>query len=71
MSENHAPTRSSYRSRAAAVAAGFDEIVLDEVLHRRHMGSAAPKNPTTELLEVAVNRELLPDADIVLTKAYI
>ena len=29
------------------------------------MGSAAPKDPTTELLGVAVNEKLLPDADIV------
>jgi cytochrome P450 len=65
MAENHAATRSADRSRAAAVAADFDNIVLAQVRRRRQMGSAAPKDPTTELLDVAVNGELLPDADIV------
>lgn len=65
MSENHAATRSADRSRMAAVAAAFDEIVLAQVQHRRQMGSAAPNDPTTELLGVEVNGKLLPDADIV------
>jgi cytochrome P450 len=65
MVENHAATRSGDRPRTAAVAAGFDEIVLAQVRRRRRMGSAAPKDPTTELLGVAVNGGLLPDADIV------
>jgi cytochrome P450 len=65
MAENHAATRSGDRSRTAAVAAAFDEIVLAQVRRRRQMGSAAPKDPTTELLGVAVNGKLLPDADIV------
>ena len=65
MAENHAGTRSGNRSRTAAAAAAFDKIVLAQVRRRRQMGSAAPKDPTTELLGVAVNGGLLPDADIV------
>lgn len=65
MAENHAATRSADRSRTATVAAAFDEIVLAQVRRRRQMGSAAPQDPTTELLEARVNGELLPDADIV------
>lgn len=65
MSDNHAATRSADRSRTAAVAAAFDEIVLAQVRRRRQMGGTAPKDPTTELLSVAVNGELLSDADIV------
>jgi cytochrome P450 len=65
MAENHAATRSADRSRTAAVAAAFDKIVLAQVRRRRQLGSAAPNDPTTELLGIAVNGELLPDADIV------
>jgi hypothetical protein len=65
MAENHAATRSRDRSRTVAVAAAFDDIVLAQVQHRRQMGSAAPKDPTTELLAVTVNGGLLTDADIV------
>ena len=65
MAENHAATRSRDRSRTVAVANAFDEIVLAQVRRRRQMGSAAPKDPTTELLAVTVNGELLPDTDIV------
>ncbi len=65
MAENHAATRSVDRSRTAAVAAAFDDIVLAQVRRRRQMGDAAPNDPTTELLGVAVNGALLPDSDIV------
>jgi cytochrome P450 len=65
MGENHAATRSTDRSRTAAVAAAFDDIVLAQVRRRRQMGRAAPGDPTTELLEILVNGRLLPDADIV------
>jgi cytochrome P450 len=65
MRENHAATRSTDRSRTAAVAAAFDEIVLAQVSRRRQMGSSAPKDPTTELLAVAVNGQPLADRDIV------
>jgi cytochrome P450 len=65
MAENHAATRAGDRSRTATVAAAFDEIVLAQVRRRRQMGSAAPKDPTTELLGVTVNGGPLPDADIV------
>lgn len=65
MVENHAATRSADRSRTGAAAAAFDRIVLAQVQRRRQMGSAAPNDPTTELLGVAVNGSLLPDADIV------
>jgi len=65
MAENHAATRSADRSRTAAVAAAFDEIVAAQVRRRRELGSAAPRDPTTELLHVRVNHELLSDADIV------
>ena len=65
MADNHAATRSADRTRTASVAAAFDAMVLEQVRRRREMGSAAPKDPTTELLSVKVNGELLPDADIV------
>lgn len=65
MAKNHAAIRSADRSRTAAVAAAFDDIVLAQVRRRRQMGGAAPNDPTTELLSVAVNGGLLPDADIV------
>jgi cytochrome P450 len=65
MRENHAATRSTDRSRTAAVAAAFDAIVLAQVQRRRRMGAAAPADPTTELLGVVVNGRRLPDADIV------
>jgi len=65
MADNHAATRSGDRSRTAAVAAAFDEIVLAQVRRRRQLGSAAAKDPTTELLTVTVNGALMPDADIV------
>ncbi len=65
MGENHEATRSGDRTRTAAVAADFDEIVLKQVLRRRQMGSSAPDDPTTELLAVTVNGDLLTDADIV------
>jgi cytochrome P450 len=65
MAENHAATRSGDRSRTAAVASAFDEIVLAQVRHRRQMGGAAPKDPTTELLGITVDGKLLADADVV------
>lgn len=65
MADNHAATRSADRTRTAAAAAAFDEIVLAQVRRRRQMGNAAPKDPTTELLSVTVTGELLPDSDIV------
>lgn len=65
MAENHAATRSTDRSRTAAVAAAFDDLVATQVRRRRQLGNAAPKDPTTELLQIAVNGRLLPDADIV------
>jgi cytochrome P450 len=65
MAENHAATRSRERSRTAAVAAAFDALVLAQVQRRRQMGRAAPRDPTTELLEVTVGGARLPDADIV------
>ena len=65
IAENHAATRSQNRSRAVAVAAAFDEIVLAQVRRRRRMGSTAPKDPTTELLGILVDGDPLSDADIV------
>lgn len=65
MAKNHAATRSRDRSQTAAVSAAFDEIVRAQVRRRRKTGSAASEDPTTELLHVTVNGELLPDADIV------
>jgi cytochrome P450 len=65
MRENHAATRSADRSRTAAAAAGFDEIAAAQVRRRRALGSAAPPDPTTELLHVRVNGRLLGDPDIV------
>ena len=65
MAENHAATRSADRSRTAAVACAFDEIVLQQVRRRRAMGSAAPHDPTTELLWVTVKGALLSDDEIV------
>lgn len=65
MAQNHAATRSTDRSRMAAVAAAFDEIVAAQVRRRRRMGSAAPDDPTTELTRIVVDGRPLPDADIV------
>lgn len=65
MARNHAATRSTDRSRMAAVAAAFDEIVAAQVRRRRLMGSTSPQDPTTELMQVVVNGRRLPDADIV------
>ncbi|HWR37509.1 MAG TPA: cytochrome P450 [Clostridia bacterium] len=65
MAENYSATRSADRSRTTAIATAFDEIVAAQVQRRRQMGSAAPKDPTTELLGIAVNGSPLPDADIV------
>jgi cytochrome P450 len=65
MRENHEATRSSDRSRTAAVAAAFDAMVLAQVRRRRDMGSAAPDDPTTELIRATVGGRPLPDADIV------
>jgi cytochrome P450 len=65
MAANHAAARSNDRSRAAAVAAAFDEIVLAEVRRRHETGAAAPDDPTTELMAVRVGGTLLPDSDIV------
>jgi cytochrome P450 len=65
MADNHAATRSKDRTRTAAVAAAFDDIVRSQVQRRREMGSAAPNDPTTELTAARVGGELLPDADIV------
>jgi cytochrome P450 len=65
MRENHAATRSTDRSRTAAAAAAFDEIALAQVRRRRALGGGAPQDPTTELLYVRVNGQLLPDPDVV------
>lgn len=65
MAHNHAATRSADRTRTAAVAAAFDEIVAAQVRRRRRLGSAAPDDPTSELLQVVVSGRLLSDADIV------
>jgi cytochrome P450 len=65
MAENHAATRSADRSRTAAAAAAFDEIVAAQVRHRRALGAAAPQDPTTELLHVRAGGALLSDADVV------
>ena len=65
MVANHDATRSGDRSRTVAVAIAFDDIILAQVRRRRHMGSAAPKDPTTELLVVTVKGGLLSDADVV------
>ena len=65
MAENHAATRSTDRSRTAGVAAAFDEIVSAQVRRRRELGSAAPDDPTTQLLHVMLDDQPLPEADIV------
>jgi cytochrome P450 len=65
MAENHAATRSADRSRMAAVADAFDQIVVAQVRQRRDLGRAAPHDPTTELLEVRMHGRPLSDADIV------
>ncbi len=65
MRDNHAATRSADRSRTAAVAAAFDEMVSAQVRRRRELGSAAPEDPTTELLRVTVDGAPLTDGDIV------
>jgi cytochrome P450 len=65
MADNHAATRAADRTRTAAVAAAFDDIVAAEVRKRRRLGAGAPDDPTTELLHVKVNGMPLTDADIV------
>jgi cytochrome P450 len=65
MGENHAATRSADRSRTAAVADAFDEIVTAQVRRRRELGSAAPQDPTTELLGLRVGGRPLSDSDVV------
>ena len=65
MAENHAATRAADRSRTAAVAAAFDDLVAAQVHSRRQLGNSAPDDPTTELLHVVVNGRPLTDADIV------
>ena len=65
MADNYAATRSGDKTRTAIVSAAFDEIVLAQLRSRREMGAAAPPDPTTELLNITVNGNLLPDSDIV------
>lgn len=65
MGEHHAATRSADRTRTAATAAAFDEIVTAQVRRRRDLGSDAPEDPTTELLRARLHGRPLPDADIV------
>jgi cytochrome P450 len=65
MADNHAATRSADRSRTAAVAAAFDQLISIQVRRRRELGHAAPNDPTTELLHTVVNGQVLADADVV------
>ena len=65
MAENHAATRSADRSRTAAVATAFDQLVAAQVRRRRELGPEASQDPTTELLHVIVDGHALSDADIV------
>ncbi|MGE0582069.1 MAG: cytochrome P450 [Steroidobacteraceae bacterium] len=65
LADSHDATRSADRSRTAAVAAAFDEIVAAQIRRRRALGTAAPTDPTTELLGVRVDGRLLTDAEIV------
>lgn len=65
MRENHDATRSTDRSRTAAVAAAFDEMVSAQVRRRQELGNAAPRDPTTELLQVVVDGQPLSNADVV------
>ena len=65
MADNHAATRSKDRSRTAAVAAAFDVLVAAQVRRRRELGLAAPRDPTTELLQVTIEGRRLSDADVV------
>jgi cytochrome P450 len=65
MHGNHAATRSSDRSRTAAGAAAFDDIVRTQVRRRRELGHAAPLDPTAELLHVQIDGRPLAEEDIV------
>lgn len=65
MAANHAATRSTDRSRTAAVAAEFDRIVADHVARRRTAGDRAPDDPTTELTRIGIGGIGLSDTDIV------
>lgn len=65
IAENHAATRSGDRDRTALVAAAFDEIVGEQVDHRRRLGTAAPHDPTTELLRAAHDGRPLGDDEVV------
>ncbi|MCL4739835.1 MAG: cytochrome P450 [Burkholderiaceae bacterium] len=65
MAANHDATRSGDRARTAEVAAAFDEIVRAQLRRRRGMGTAAPEDPTTELMRATLDGRPLDEADIV------
>ena len=65
MADNHDATRSGDRARTAEVAAAFDEIVRAQLRRRRGMGTAAPEDPTTELMRATMDGRPLDEADIV------
>lgn len=74
MGANHEATRSGDRTRTAAVAAAFDELILAQLRHRRETadqegaagtGVGTPEDPTTELMRLTVEGRPLTDAEIV------
>lgn len=65
MATNHAATRSADRTRTAAAAAEFDELVTAQVRRRQDAGEDAPDDPTTELTRARVDGVPLTDAEIV------
>ena len=65
MAANHAATRSGDRSRTAAVAEEFDEIIRSVLKPRRSMGDRAPNDLTTRLMHDTINGRPLTDAELV------
>jgi cytochrome P450 len=63
--DNHAATRSRDRTRTAAVAQRFDEIIRSLTDSRREAGDAAPDDVTTELVRDRVDGRPLTDDEIV------
>src|SRR5699024_12766098 len=63
--DNHAATRSRDRTRTAAVAQRFDEIIRSLTDSRREAGDAAPDDVTTELVRDRGDGRPLTDDEIV------
>lgn len=65
MRANHAATRSQDRSRTAAVAEEFDDIIRSVLKPRRVMGDRAPNDVTTQLMHDTINGRPFTDTELV------